>query len=115
MKFHWELLAKDDGTSYCRVNNIPMKTRDKFMLELIIALLIFFLFIAYAFYVTKKRDKLLQEGRPVIATIINIRPISTDESGNTTVVYVLDIDGRLLKGSEKIDTFYAPQLQPGKK
>ncbi|SFU21403.1 hypothetical protein SAMN05192562_1177 [Kosakonia arachidis] len=49
-----------------------------------------------------------------MAKIVNIKPISTDESGNTTVVYVLDIEGHLLKGSEKIDTFYAPQLQPGK-
>ena len=62
---------------------------------------------------TKQRDKLLQEGRPVMAKIVNIRPVSTDESGNTTVVYVLDIEGHILKGSEKIDTFYAPQLQPG--
>lgn len=85
------------------------------MLELTIALLTIFLIVAYGFYVTNKRDKLMQEGRPVIATIINIRPVSTDDSGNTTVVYVLDIEGHLLKGSEKIDTFYAPQLQPGKK
>ncbi|MDY0886185.1 MULTISPECIES: hypothetical protein [Kosakonia] len=92
-----------------------MKTRDKFMLELIIGLFIIFLIIAYGFYVTNKRDKLMQEGRPVIATIVNIRPVSTDDSGNTTIVYVLDIEGHLLKGSEKIDTFYAPQLQPGKK
>lgn len=62
----------------------------------------------------KQRDKLLQEGGPVMAKIVNIRPISTDESGNTTVVYVLDIEGHLLKGCEKIDTFYVPQLQPGK-
>lgn len=85
------------------------------MLELIIALFLIFLVIVYGFYLANKRDKLMQEGHPVIATIVNIRPVSTDDSGNTTVVYVLDIEGHYLKGSEKIDTFYAPQLQPGKK
>lgn len=85
------------------------------MFEIIICVLIFSFFIAYGFYLTNKRDKLMEEGRPVLAEIINIRPVSSDGAGNTTVVYVLDIGGHLLKGTEKIDTFYAPQLQKGKK
>jgi len=44
-----------------------------------------------------------------------MRPISTDESGNTTVEYVLSFEGRKLKDRRKIDTFYAPQIQPGEK
>lgn len=86
----------------------------EFMFEIIICVLIFSFFIAYGFYLTNKRDKLMGVGRPVLAEIINIRPVSSDGVGNTTVVYVLDIGGHLLKGTEKIDTFYAPQLQKDK-
>ncbi|MFS2058584.1 hypothetical protein [Kosakonia cowanii] len=87
----------------------------EFMFEITFCVLIFSFFIAYDFYLTNKRDKLMEVGRPVLAEIINIRPVSNDGAGNTTVVYVLDIGGHLLKGTEKIDTFYAPQLQKGKK
>lgn len=73
----------------------------EFMFEIIICVLIFFFFIAYGFYLTNKRDKLMEVGRPVLAEIINIRPESSDGAGNTTVVYVLDIGGHLLKGTEK--------------
>ena len=85
------------------------------IIEIVITLLILLFFIAYCFYLSKKRDKLLQEGRPVIAEIINIRSVGGDGAGNTTIAYVLDVEGHLLKETEKIDTFYAPQFQKGKK
>ncbi len=62
---------------------------------------------------TARHDKLMREGRPVMAKVESVTPVSSDDSGNTTILYTLNIDGRLLKGKEKIDTFYAPQLQPG--
>ena len=43
----------------------------------------------------------VNKNNPVLAEIINIRPVSSDGAGNTTVVYVLDIGGHLLKGTEK--------------
>ncbi|MDV5356941.1 hypothetical protein [Kosakonia sp. SMBL-WEM22] len=87
----------------------------EFIIELIIGLLIVSFIIAYGFYLTNKRDKLMVEGRPVIAEIINVRPVSSDGAGNTSITYILNIEGRLLSGTEKIDTFYAPQFQKGKK
>ena len=60
-----------------------------------------------------RRDRLMRDGRPIMAKIIKIRPVSSDDAGNTTVEYTLNAEGRKLEGREKIDTFYAPQMQPG--
>jgi hypothetical protein len=62
-----------------------------------------------------KREKILREGRPVMAIIEKIRPVATDDAGNTTIVYTLNVEGRKIQGREKIDTFYAPQMQKGMK
>lgn len=66
-------------------------------------------------YMLKQDEKLMREGRPIEALIEYIRPVSSDDSGNTTVEYVLSFEGRKLKDRRKISTFYAPQLQPGNK
>ncbi|MDH2912917.1 hypothetical protein [Kosakonia sp. HypNH10] len=50
-----------------------------------------------------------------MAIIEKIRPVATDDAGNTTVVYTLNVEGRKIQGREKIDTFYAPQMQKGMK
>ena len=92
-----------------------MNKRDKKMIELLLVILMFIGVYLACLYVAKKDEKLMREGRPIMATIEYIRPISTDESGNTTVAYVIDVEGRTIKGRRKIDTFYAPQLQPGEK
>lgn len=60
-----------------------------------------------------KHDRLMREGRPIMATIEHVTPVSSDDAGNTTIIYTLNIEGRHIKGKEKIDTFFAPQLQPG--
>ncbi|WP_223284156.1 hypothetical protein [Kosakonia sp. SMBL-WEM22] len=70
-----------------------------------------FVLVAYVGYV--KQEKLMRDGRPILAKIIEVRPVSSDDAGNTTIAYTLNIEGRNIKGREKIDTFYAPQLQPG--
>ena len=85
------------------------------MAGFIILILTFVLLFIIGSFMLKKQEKLMREGRAIIASIEYVKPISTDESGNTTVVYILDIEGHLLKDSRKIDTFYAPQFQPGKK
>ncbi|MDV5356944.1 hypothetical protein QM201_18915 [Enterobacter asburiae] len=69
----------------------------------------------FCFISVSKREKILREGRPIIAVIEGARPVSTDDSGNTTVAYTLNVEGRKIHGREKIDTFYAPQMQKGMK
>ncbi|WP_312478817.1 hypothetical protein [Kosakonia cowanii] len=69
--------------------------------------------IIYAYVDRFKYDKLMRDGRPIMATIESVTPVSSDDSGNTTIVYTLNVEGKHIKGKEKIDTFYAPQLQPG--
>ena len=73
-----------------------------------IGVLIFIALIGY-----RKQERLMRDGRPIMAKIVKIRPVSSDDSGNTTVEYTLNAEGRRLEGREKIDTFYAPQMQPG--
>ena len=62
---------------------------------------------------TAKYNKLMHDGRPIMATIESVTPVSSDDAGNTTIFYTLNIEGRHVKGKEKIDTFHAPQLQTG--
>ena len=67
----------------------------------------------YVYVDKSRRDKLMRDGRSIMARIESVKPVSSDDSGNTTIVYTLKVEGRHIKGKEKIDTFYAPQLQPG--
>lgn len=85
------------------------------MMGLLLALGIFSGIIILCFISFSKREKILREGRPVTAIIERIRPVATDDAGNTTVVYTLNVEGRKIQGREKIDTFYAPQMQKGMK
>ncbi|QHM94561.1 MULTISPECIES: hypothetical protein [Kosakonia] len=78
---------------------------------LLIAMAAVFLIIIYKG--TARHDRLMRDGRPVMATIENVTPVSSDDAGNTTIVYTLNIEGRHVKGKEKIDTFFSPQFQPG--
>jgi hypothetical protein len=83
------------------------------MMGLLLAFGIFIAVVAICFISVNKREKIIREGRPILAVIERVRPVSTDDSGNTTVAYTLNVEGRKIEGREKIDTFYAPQMQPG--
>jgi len=83
------------------------------MMGILLAIAMLAVMVIMCFVSVNKREKIIREGRPIMAVIENIRPVSTDESGNTTVAYVLNVEGRKIEGREKIDTFYAPQMQPG--
>lgn len=83
------------------------------MMGVLLAIGMLAVMVIMCFVSVNKREKIIRDGRQIMAVIENIRPVSTDESGNTTVAYVLNIEGRKIKGREKIDTFYAPQMQPG--
>ncbi|AHJ73602.1 hypothetical protein [Kosakonia sacchari] len=83
------------------------------MMGVLLAIGMLAVMVIMCFVSVNKREKIIREGRPIMAVIENIRPVSTDESGNTTVAYVLNVEGRKIEGREKIDTFYAPQMQPG--
>ena len=85
------------------------------MMGLLLALGIFASIIILCFISVARREKILREGRPVTAIIEKIRPVATDDAGNTTIVYTLNVEGRKIQGREKIDTFYAPQMQKGMK
>jgi len=85
------------------------------MMGLLLALGIISGIIILCFMSVSKREKILREGRPVMAIIEKIRPVATDDAGNTTIVYTLNVEGRKIQGREKIDTFYAPQMQKGMK
>lgn len=85
------------------------------MMGLLLALGIFASIIILCFMSVARREKILGEGRPVMAIIEKIKPVATDDAGNTTVVYTLNVEGRKIQGREKIDTFYAPQMQKGMK
>lgn len=83
------------------------------MMGILLAIGMLAVMVIMCFVSINKREKIIRDGRQIMAVIENIRPVSTDESGNTTVAYVLNVEGRKIKGREKIDTFYAPQMQPG--
>lgn len=83
------------------------------MMGILLAIAMLAVMVIMCFVSVNKREKIIREGRPIMAVIENIRPVSTDESGNTTVAYILNVEGRKIEGREKIDTFYAPQMQPG--
>lgn len=83
------------------------------MMGVLLAIGMLAVMVIMCFVSVNKREKIIRDGRQIMAVIENIRPVSTDESGNTTVAYVLNVEGRKIKGREKIDTFYAPQMQPG--
>lgn len=83
------------------------------IMGILLAIIITAIVVVICFVSVNNREKILREGRPIMAVIENIRPVSTDDSGNTTVAYVLNVEGRKIEGREKIDTFYAPQMQPG--
>jgi len=83
------------------------------MMGLLLALGIFASIIILCFMSVARREKILREGRSVIAIIETIRPVASDDAGNTTVVYTLNVEGRKIQGRKKIDTFYAPQMQKG--
>ncbi|MDN2486481.1 MULTISPECIES: hypothetical protein [Kosakonia] len=83
------------------------------MMGILLAIGMLAVMVIMCFVSVNKREKIIRDGRQIMAVIENIRPVSTDESGNTTVAYVLNVEGRKIKGREKIDTFYAPQMQPG--
>lgn len=83
------------------------------MMGILLAIGMISALVIMCFVSVNKREKIIREGRPIMAVIENIRPVSTDDSGNTTVAYVLNVEGRKIEGREKIDTFYAPQMQPG--
>ncbi|MBS5773748.1 hypothetical protein [Kosakonia sp. 1610] len=85
------------------------------MMGLLLALGILASIIILCFISVARREKILREGRPVTAIIEKIRPVATDDAGNTTIVYTLNVEGRKIQGREKIDTFYAPQMQKGMK
>ena len=85
------------------------------MMGLLLALGILASIIILCFISVARREKILREGRPVTAIIEKIRPGATDDAGNTTIVYTLNVEGRKIQGREKIDTFYAPQMQKGMK
>lgn len=85
------------------------------MMGLLLALGILASIIILCFISVASREKILREGRPVTAIIEKIRPVATDDAGNTTIVYTLNVEGRKIQGREKIDTFYAPQMQKGMK
>lgn len=79
----------------------------------LIFVLAFAILMIYVYVDKSRRDKLMRDGRSIMARIESVKPVSSDDSGNTTIVYTLKVEGRHIKGKEKIDTFYAPQLQPG--
>lgn len=79
----------------------------------LIFVLAFAILMIYVYVDKTRRDKLMRDGRSIMARIESVKPVSSDDSGNTTIVYTLKVEGRHIKGKEKIDTFYAPQLQPG--
>ncbi|ANR77101.1 hypothetical protein BBB57_01815 [Kosakonia sacchari] len=83
------------------------------MMGILLAIGMLAVMVIMCFVSVNKREKIIRDGRQIMAVIENIRPVSTDESGNTTVAYVLNVEGRKIEGREKIDTFYAPQMQPG--
>ncbi|AGN83783.1 hypothetical protein [Enterobacter sp. R4-368] len=83
------------------------------MMGILLAIGMISALVIMCFISVNKRERIIREGRPIMAVIENIRPVSTDDSGNTTVAYVLNVEGRKIEGREKIDTFYAPQMQPG--
>ncbi|MCZ3382149.1 hypothetical protein O3S68_07550 [Kosakonia sp. SOY2] len=83
------------------------------MMGILLAIGIIAVVVIMCFISVNKTEKIISEGRPIMAVIENIRPVSTDDSGNTTVAYVLNVEGRNIEGREKIDTFYAPQMQSG--
>ena len=85
------------------------------MLDYLILFLTFVIIVVIGLYLEKKQEKLLREGTFLMATIDYIRPINSDDAGNTTVTYILDIEGHKLKGTRKIDTFYSPLMQQGMK
>lgn len=85
------------------------------MMGLLLALGILASIIILCFISVARREKILREGRPVTAIIEKIRPVATDDAGNTTIVYTLNVEGCKIQGREKIDTFYAPQMQKGMK
>jgi len=96
-----------------QINNGFMSKRMNNIMGILLAILMFAVVIGYCFISVNKRQEIIRKGRPIIAVVENIRPVSTDGSGNTTVAYVLNVEGRKIEGREKIDTFYAPQMQPG--
>lgn len=79
----------------------------------LIFVLAFAILMIYVYVDKSRRDKLMRDGRSIMARIESVKPVSSDDSGNTTIVYTLKVEGRHIKGKKKIDTFYAPQLQPG--
>lgn len=80
------------------------------ILMVILALAILMIYV----YIDKKNhDKVMRDGRPVMAMIEHASPVSADDSGNTTIAYTLKVEGRRIYGKTKINTFYAPQFQPG--
>ena len=93
----------------------PQRYKERKMTGFLILIGTLVLLFLIGNYMLKQDEKLMREGRPIEALIEYIRPVSSDDSGNTTVEYVLSFEGRKLKDRRTISTFYAPQLQPGNK
>jgi len=73
-----------------------------------IAIMVIFSLVTY-----KCNEHIIKNGRSIEAFIEYAHPVSSDDSGNTTVDYVLSFENRKVAGREKISTFYASQLQTG--
>ncbi|SCC17820.1 hypothetical protein GA0061071_107189 [Kosakonia oryzendophytica] len=77
---------------------------------LVVALIAIYFFCSIS---VKRHEKIIRDGRPIMATIKSIRAAASDGSGYMNVEYVLNAEGRVLKRKESINPLYAPQLQPG--
>ncbi|MGY5956739.1 DUF3592 domain-containing protein [Kosakonia sp. BK9b] len=81
----------------------------EFMVLVVVLIAIYF----FCNISVKRHEKIIRDGRPIMATIKSIRPAGSDGSGYMNVEYVLNAEGRILKRKESINPLYAPQLQPG--
>lgn len=81
------------------------------MMGLLLAFGIFASIIILCFMLVARREKILRERRSVMTIIETIRPVASDDAGNTTIVYTLNVEGRKIQGREKIDTFMLPKCK----
>ena len=65
-------------------------------MDILIFIAVAAVFIIIAYRGQFRHDRLMRDGRPVMAIVENVRPVSSDNAGKTTIVYTLNIEGRLV-------------------
>lgn len=66
------------------------------LMGLLIVILAFAILMIYVYIDKTRYDKLMRDGRLIMAMIESVTPVSSDDSGNTTIFYTLKVEGRYI-------------------